>query len=61
MSLKDAQFVKDFLNLNSVHRVYEAARLGLIPCVRIGRQVRFDEAALREWIAKGGTPNERDN
>ena len=36
-------------------RIYEAARLGLIPCVRIGRQVRFDEDALNEWIARGGS------
>lgn len=36
-------------------RVYELARAGLIPCVRMGRQVRFDEAALREWVTRGGS------
>lgn len=35
-------------------RVYELARLNLIPSVRMGRQVRFNEDALREWSARGG-------
>lgn len=36
-------------------RVYELVRLGVLPAVRIGeRQIRFDEAALREWVARGG-------
>jgi excisionase family DNA binding protein len=39
----------------SLPRVYEAARLGLLPSFRVGRQLRFDESALRELIARGGT------
>ncbi len=38
-------------------RVYELVRTGVIPpgvAVRLGRQVRFDDAALAEWIRKGG-------
>lgn len=36
-------------------RVYELARTSILPCVRLGeRQVRFDEDALREFIAQGG-------
>lgn len=35
-------------------RVYELMRCGLIPHVRIGRQVRIDPAALEAWIAAGG-------
>jgi hypothetical protein len=27
----------------------------MIPCVRIGRLVRFPESRLLEWIAAGGT------
>lgn len=54
MALRDAEFVERFTGL-SRQRVYEAARLGLIPCVRIGRQVKFDEDALNEWVKKGGT------
>lgn len=38
-------------------RMYELAREGLVPCVRIGeRQIRFTEQALDEWIARGGGP-----
>lgn len=54
MALKDAEFVEQFTGL-SRQRVYEAARLGLIPCVRIGRQVKFDEDSLKEWARSGGT------
>jgi excisionase family DNA binding protein len=35
-------------------RAYEACRRGLIPSVRIGRQVRVDPDALAKWIAAGG-------
>jgi len=38
----------------SPQRAYELARLGLLPCIRIGRQVRFNEASLETWIADGG-------
>lgn len=33
-----------------------AAQLGLAPRVTIGKTVRFDLDAIREWAAKGGTP-----
>jgi len=36
-------------------RVYELARLGDIPTVRLGRAVRFSEPALMAWIDAGGT------
>ena len=35
-------------------RAYELARAGLIPAVRIGRQVRVDRDALQEWVDAGG-------
>ncbi|MBA3711308.1 MAG: helix-turn-helix domain-containing protein [Pyrinomonadaceae bacterium] len=36
-------------------RVYELARERAIPSVRVGdRQIRFEEDALREWVASGG-------
>ena len=38
----------------STDRVYEALRLGLLPGVRIGRQVRVEEQAFREWVSNGG-------
>ena len=40
-------------------RVYELARSGLLPCVRMGRQIRFDEEKLREWAMRGGSPQIR--
>lgn len=43
----------------SKQRIYEMARCGIFPAgvvVRLGRQVRFDEDALREWLRAGGSP-----
>lgn len=37
----------------STARVYELARRKAIPVLKLGeRQVRFDETALRDWIAR---------
>jgi len=39
----------------SLARLYELARLGVIPVVRLGpRQIRFDEDALAQWVRQGG-------
>ena len=35
-------------------RVYELARQELLPVVRVGRQIRVEEGALRAWISRGG-------
>lgn len=35
-------------------RVYELVRIGLLPAVHLGRQVRFRKAELERWIASGG-------
>ena len=35
-------------------RAYELARRGVLPCVRLGRQVRVDPERLEQWIAAGG-------
>ena len=40
------------------NRIYELAKRGMVPCVRIGRQVRFPEEKLLAWIEAGGTPLE---
>lgn len=37
-----------------VERVYALARQGLLPAVRLGRQVRFSAAALEEFVRNGG-------
>jgi excisionase family DNA binding protein len=42
------------------NRVYELAKRGVIPCVRVGRQVRFSEEHLLEWIGNGGSPLQDD-
>lgn len=38
-----------------LHRAYELIRTGVIPAVRIGRQVRVDPVTLEEWIGSGGS------
>ena len=38
----------------SEDRAYVMAREGLLPIVRMGRQVRVDKRALEEWINAGG-------
>lgn len=36
-------------------RIYELARRGEMPVVRLGRAVRFDPGAIRAWLEAGGT------
>lgn len=38
----------------SEYQVLAYARGGIIPSVRLGRQVRFATSALEDFIAKGG-------
>jgi excisionase family DNA binding protein len=52
-SLLTAQQVAAVLQVPKA-RVYELAREGLIPVVRLGRQVRVSASALNDWIADGG-------
>ena len=35
-------------------RAYELVRQGLIPHMRLGRQIRVEEGELREFIKSGG-------
>jgi excisionase family DNA binding protein len=42
----------------SENRVYDLAARGVLPCVRIGRQIRFPEDKLLAWIESGGSPLE---
>jgi excisionase family DNA binding protein len=30
--------------------IYDAARTGKLPCIRVGRYVRFTRAMLEEWL-----------
>ena len=56
--LRDAKFLADVLKVKK-NRIYELVREGYFPpgvVVKLGkRQLRFDESALREWIARGGS------
>ena len=36
------------------HRLYELAKRGLIPSVRLGRALRFPLPQLLEWVEQGG-------
>ena len=31
--------------------VYDAVRTGSLPCIRVGRHIRFTRAMLEEWLA----------
>lgn len=35
-------------------RVYQLAREGVLPCVRLGRTIRFDPAVIQDFIGNGG-------
>ena len=52
--LLDAEEVAKILKVNK-DRVYSLARQGVIPHVRIGRQLRFSSRALDDWISRGGS------
>jgi excisionase family DNA binding protein len=37
--------------------IYEAVRSGALPCLRVGRHIRFTRPMLESWLA--GTAHER--
>ena len=42
-------------------RLYELARLGTIPSVRLGeKSIRFSETALQEFVERGGVTQNGD-
>jgi excisionase family DNA binding protein len=55
MRLLTVQEAADFLRVTQA-RTYQLLRSGMIPEVRIGRQIRISESALHEWVAHGGHP-----
>lgn len=32
--------------------VYEAVRSGRVPCIRVGRHIRFTRQMLKDWLAE---------
>ena len=54
MRLITAKQAAELLNVR-LPRLYELTRQRLIPSVRLGQKaIRFDEAALKEFIERGG-------
>jgi|LSQX01.2.fsa_nt_gb excisionase family DNA binding protein len=53
--LMTASQTAKLLNI-SKHRLYDLAKRGIVPHVRLGRQVRFDKGQIEDWISRGGTP-----
>lgn len=47
--------VAELLDISD-QRAYELIRSGMLPAIRVGRQIRVAPAALAEWIDGGGTP-----
>jgi excisionase family DNA binding protein len=57
MRLLTANEVANILRVSTA-RVYELARANSIPSITLGqRQIRFDETALRNWIAVAAVRN----
>ena len=57
MRLLTADEVAGILSVSTA-RVYDLARRNAIPALKLGqRQVRFDETALRNWIALASVRN----
>jgi excisionase family DNA binding protein len=52
-ALKDVAWVAAYLNV-SKSWVYQAVASGVIPCVRIGALVRFDQGTIRSWLSGEG-------
>ena len=52
--LRSAEWVASRLGV-SRWQVYELAKRGVLPHVKLGRLVRFDEEAIETFIRSGGT------
>ena len=52
--LKKAEWLVEKLNLEDAQVVYRVARQNQVPCVRIGRRIRFDEDVIEAFIENGG-------
>jgi excisionase family DNA binding protein len=48
--LLDADQAAELLAVRSSW-IYEAVRAGKLPCLRLGRHIRFTRAMLEEWLA----------
>jgi len=48
--LLDVEAAADLLNVK-VSWIREATRTGLLPCLKVGRQVRWTKPMLEQWLA----------
>ena len=53
MKLLRIDDVADLLDVSRA-RAYELVREGLLPVVRLGRQIRVDPSKLEAWLDAGG-------
>jgi excisionase family DNA binding protein len=53
MRLMTAEAVSKLLRVPQ-RRVYDLTQAGILPAVRLGRQLRWDEDALRAFVDAGG-------
>jgi excisionase family DNA binding protein len=53
--LRDAHEIAERLGV-PVSWVRESARSGAIPCIRLGRYVRFDESDVADWLEQCKQP-----
>ena len=59
MRFYTVQEIADLVKL-SPGRIYETIRLGLLPAVHFGRQVRIEEQAFLDWARQGGQSHHDD-
>ena len=60
-NLKNATQLAELLQVTK-YRIYELVRQNMIPHVKIGRQIRFSEEKIQEWIDSGGSSlNDKDS
>jgi excisionase family DNA binding protein len=39
----------------SVQHVYNLSKQGIMPCIKLGKQYRFDEQVVLDWVTSGGS------
>ena len=54
MKLMRVEYVADRVLGVTRARLYQLIRDGIVPAVRLGRSIRIEENALRQFIARGG-------
>ena len=53
-ALRNKEYAKERLGIEDDWKLYDLVRRGIVPSVRLGRLIRFDEDQLETWIQNGG-------